>query len=259
MKRPVLIVVRVKIHDYTFPREVADYATIRSLIKCSPSPKLAMATPGILMRFVERETASDKSPQIPNTETIYNLVANDEKTPLHNTLYFLSDITPLLESEFPFRADVEANGSGEKPNSSISWVVCSLINGRNSSSGGMGKVNNAPPEAPAQGSTLVVNGNTPRTGKEQDYHDWYDQEHGEALTKVPGWNVCRRYQLVKVYKDDDSKEVETATFYGFNFYDETNGLGGPEWKAGTNTEWTFRIRGNAAKPNLRRVWKVVSA
>jgi hypothetical protein len=73
----------------------------------------------------------------------------------------------------------------------------------------------------------------------------------KSASLVPGWNENKRYRLEKSYGD-----VETASFYGFNFYDVENGLGGPEWKASTDTEWTQRVRSNHAKPNIRRMWKI---
>ena len=66
-----------------------------------------------------------------------------------------------------------------------------------------------------------------------------------------GTSEVRRYKLERVFG-----EAETAAFYGVNFYDEKNGLGGPEWQAGV-TEWSMRIRSHAAKPNIRRTWRLV--
>ncbi|KUL90757.1 hypothetical protein ZTR_00383 [Talaromyces verruculosus] len=204
-----------------------------------------MATPGVLMRL--SNDASSSKLTIPGIEAVYTFKANDDSTPLCNTLYFLSDIAPLVNSKSQYDADKTNSSASE-----VSWVVCSFINGRDTA-GLSQEPQTRPhvlPNPPALGSILVINGSTPRDDKEDDYHAWYDQEHGEKLTKVPGWNAARRYVLAAVYGN-----VETAKFYGFNFYDAENGLGGPEWKAGV-TEWTRRIRSNAAKPNIRRVWKV---
>ena len=184
----------------------------------------------------------------PGIEATYHAEADDEKTPILNTVYFLSDITPLMESSKFYDEDIAVNNSSLL---SISWIVCAYINGRDKTSTTDGLAqSHVLPAPPSKQSILVVNGSTPRPDKEQDYHDWYDQEHGNKLTLVPGWNSARRYSLQKVYG-----ETETASFYGFNYYDAENGLGGPEWKAGV-TEWTMRIRSNAAKPNIRRVWRI---
>lgn len=219
-----------------------------------------MAVPGVLMRLVQvKGNGVDESITSPpsvasNAEAIYKLTANDDGTPSLNTLYFLSDITPIIASSTEY--DEEVKRAGESAD--VAWVVCTFINGRDDVTPKEEPLSAAltKPQVllkpPSPGSVIVINGSTPRSDKEQDYHDWYDQEHGGKLTLVPGWNNSRRYALAKVYGD-----VETAGFYGFNYYDAENGLGGPEWKAGV-TEWTMRIRSNAAKPNIRRVWKVVS-
>ncbi|KAJ5661370.1 uncharacterized protein N7484_000742 [Penicillium longicatenatum] len=205
-----------------------------------------MAVPGIVMRL--SETPERPVSPFPDVEATYILRANDGGAPSFNTVYFLSDITPVLSTPEYYNTDLSTHNA---ESASLSWKVCAYINGRDRFNG----TNSSEPtphvqlKAPVAGSIMVANGSTPRADKEQDYHDWYDHEHGEKLTLVPGWNAARRYGLVKVYG-----EVETAKFYGLNFYDKVNGLGGPEWKAGV-TEWTLRIRSNAAKPNIRRVWK----
>ncbi|KAL3462171.1 hypothetical protein BJX64DRAFT_148986 [Aspergillus heterothallicus] len=199
-----------------------------------------MAVPGIVIRL--SETSSTSVPSIPNTDVAYALSAADNETPTQAKLYFLSDITPIIASESLYESD----------KASSAWIVCKFINGRDTdhSSGAPETTPHTLTAYPVPGSKIVINGSTPRPEKEADYHDWYDQEHGGKLALVPGWRAMRRYSLAKVFG-----EVETANFYGVNFYDEVNGLGGPEWKAGV-TEWTLRIRENAAKENIRRVWRV---
>jgi hypothetical protein len=204
-----------------------------------------MSVPGVIMRFSDNPIESPLN--IPGVEAQYVAKADDDKTPSWNTIFFVKDISPLLASSQYYDADVAASREASSP----SWVICSYINGRDTA----GTVErqttpHVPPSSPIRGSILVINGSTPREDKENDYHRWYDQEHGGKLTQVPGWRASRRYALSKAYGS-----VDVAKFYGFNLYDEENGLGGPEWKAGV-TEWTLRIRSNAAKPNIRRVWKV---
>ncbi|KAL4876148.1 hypothetical protein BJY04DRAFT_223371 [Aspergillus karnatakaensis] len=202
-----------------------------------------MPTPGILMRL--SETPPNAPPQSVTVEAIYTLGAKDDKAPSQNTLYFLTDIEPLLSTRDAYNADIAAH-----PDQAISWILCSFINGRDPNSTAAITTPHVP-TSPLPNSTLVINGSTPKPEAEADYHAWYDQEHGGKLALVPGWKAMRRYKQEKVYG-----EAETANFYGVNIYDEENGLGGPEWKAGV-TDWTMRIRSNAAKPNVRRVWRVL--
>lgn len=221
----------------------------------------AVAVPGVVMRLAQRgpkdtgslsqeETAVFSQAPFPNVQTIYTAHADDDKTPSLNTIYVLSDINPVLSSPEYYEQDVKAFADSL---TSVSWVVCAFVNGRDRGGDASAEPSTVHPlpGPPANGSIIVVNGSTPRPGKEQDYHEWYNQEHGPGLSVVPGWTSARRYSLEKLYGD-----VETASFYGFNYYEAQNGLGGPEWQASTKTEWTQRIRGNAAKPNIRRVWRV---
>lgn len=216
-----------------------------------------MAVPGIVMRLVEpRDTANPPSSQAiappspcPNIQAIQAFAADDSEKPSRNTIYYLSDISPVLSSSSAYDEDLRANGPEL---ASLSWIVCSFVNSRDpsnpSAASTASQLLTAPP---APGSVLVANGYTPKPGTEDEYNAWYDTEHGEKLSLVPGWNAARRYKFEKLYGG-----AEAGVYYGLNYYDEENGLGGPEWKAGV-TEWTLRIRQNAARPNLRRVWKVV--
>ena len=85
-----------------------------------------------------------------------------------------------------------------------------------------------------------------------DFHNWYKQEHIETLSKVPGWRRSVRYELVEAY----GTKGGVTPFVALHFYDEINGLGGPEWQASVGTEWTARIKANTAKPHHRRIWTV---
>lgn len=185
----------------------------------------------------------------PNIEATYRLKRDEKLTPQFNTVYFLTDIAPVLENPSLYEEDARNHS---ETISSLTWVVATFINGRVPSSDKAITSPHAPATTPPAGTVVVVVGQTPQADKEQDYHDWYDQEHGAKLKFVPGWQCSRRYSLAKSYGP-----AETSNFYGVNFYDEENGLGGPQWQAGI-TDWTLRIRNQAARPNLRRVWKVVS-
>ena len=207
-----------------------------------------IAIPGLLMRLTSSPATSTTQPPFSNILQVWTAVADDEKVPHLLTLYHLSDVRQLLSSSDLYDRDAASHGN----DASLAWVVCSFINGR-SKDGSRSKTSltHLLSHNPAQGSKLVINGSSPRSNKEHDYHGWYDEEHGPMLSLVPGWNENQRYRLEKSYGN-----VETAKFYGFNYYDEQNGLGGPEWKASTSTQWTQRVRSNHEKPNIRRVWKI---
>lgn len=206
------------------------------------------AIPGLLMRLTSSHAISTQKPPFSNILQVWTAVADDEKVPHQLTLYHLSDVRPVLSSSDLYDRDAALQGG----DASLAWVVCSFINGRSKDdSRSQTSPTHLLSHNPARGSKLVINGSSPRLDKEHDYHSWYNEEHGPMLSLVPGWNENQRYCLEKSYGD-----VETASFYGFNYYDEKNGLGGPEWKASTNTEWTQRVRSNHEKPNIRRIWKI---
>ena len=213
-----------------------------------------MAQPGLVMRLAQLRpgAAASDSPledpkAVPNAEAVYQCRCNDDKEPGYNTIYFIPDVTPIINDNSLYEADVSKH-SGDF--ASLAWVVVSFVNGRDPGAIVSPKEPQTPSSPPPLGTVIVANGSTPRPEWAEDYHAWYDQEHGGKLGKVPGWQLMRRYKFEKLYGD-----AETAGFYGINFYDEANGLGGPEWKEGV-TEWTMRIREHAAKPNIRRVWKL---
>ncbi|KAI9150711.1 hypothetical protein HJFPF1_10487 [Paramyrothecium foliicola] len=215
------------------------------------------AVPGVLMRFLNFNgqgkplTSQFLSLICPGICKTYNLTADDAEKPSYMSLHVLDDITTLINSSDFFELDKAA-----KTDWTVSWIVCEFINGRDKGSPPTDSPETFNPlkHEPIPGSKLVINGSTPRPDKESDYHTWYNEEHGPGLSIVPGWNAARRYSLKKSYG-----EIETANFYGFNYYDEESGLGGPIWQKSTKTEWSSRIRSNAAKPNIRRVWRIQSS
>ena len=187
---------------------------------------------------------------VPGAEAVYKLTADDNESPQYAAFYFLPDITPILNDASLYEADLRKSSDSLI---TLAWVIASFINGRLPKMDTPHQGSQIPELSLQRGTVIVANGSSPRPEWVEDYHAWYDQEHGGKLGKVPGWQSMRRYELAKVYG-----EIPTASFYGINFYDEKNGLGGPEWKEGV-TPWTLRIRDQAAKPNVRRVWKMVSA
>jgi hypothetical protein len=220
------------------------------------SLEYAMPKQGLIMRLAQPKPAATPSESalapldaIPGSEAIYQLICTDNEEPQYNTVYFVTDIESIVSDSSLYEADTKKHGDVF---ASLSWVVLSFINGRSPEDSTNLASRQTPSSKPPLGTAIVVNGATPQAEKEYDYHAWYDEEHGPKLSNVPGWQFMRRYGTTKVYG-----ETETANFYGVNFYDENNGLGGPVWQESTGTEWTVRIRSQKAKPNIRRTWKVV--
>ncbi|KAH7030580.1 uncharacterized protein B0I36DRAFT_408587 [Microdochium trichocladiopsis] len=240
-----------------------------------------MPTPGVVMRMLTAPPANENTGTAPSpatisagVEAVYHLSATDNLQPAASTMYFLSDIEPILNDSSLFDEDVSNTSLGsETSGRGLAWLVLSYITGRDDGYGrfapsqvpptsffphGHNKDTNGSnePQLPPVGTVVVANGSSPRADKEDDYHAWYEEEHAGRLAKVPGWQLNRRYRLEKKYEQGNC--VETAKFYGINFYDESNGLGGEVWKESTLTPWTSRIRQQAEKPNIRRTWQIVA-
>ncbi|KAL6707658.1 hypothetical protein ACN47E_004008 [Coniothyrium glycines] len=90
------------------------------------------------------------------------------------------------------------------------------------------------------------------TGNEEELQKWYEDEHVPLLQKVPGWRRTRRF--VTSYLDLESGHKAEKEFLALHEYAPQNGLGGPEFKAATTTDWCSRIYKDIVKERKRRVY-----
>ncbi|KAF2822945.1 alpha/beta-hydrolase [Ophiobolus disseminans] len=88
--------------------------------------------------------------------------------------------------------------------------------------------------------------------KEKELRKWYEEEHVPLLQKVPGWRRTRRF--VTSYLDLESGHRKETEFLALHEYAPNNGLGGPEFKAATTTEWCDKIYKDVVKERKRRVY-----
>lgn len=153
-----------------------------------------MAVPGLVMRMAAplsnggKPATSSLAPAAPcpNVQAYYIFEGRADATPRYNTAYFLSDITPVLNSSSYYEDDLKAHTGNL---ACVAWEVCSFINGRDSSDEKeLSSHLHLLPTPPAIGSTVVSNGGTPGPGWEKDFEDWYTMEHSALLSLVPGWN-----------------------------------------------------------------------
>jgi pimeloyl-ACP methyl ester carboxylesterase len=86
---------------------------------------------------------------------------------------------------------------------------------------------------------------------EKDFNEWYEEEHTPLLSKVPGWRRTRRYKTC--YLLDGKEETE---FLALHEYEAQNGLGGPEFKAATSTQWREKVFSTLIKSQWRRTYKL---
>jgi hypothetical protein len=213
------------------------------------APPIPVKGAGLLFRLYSRTDSSNKIDlewDIPGAAitTITALSSTDEKVidgyPNASITYKVGHISKLISGE-AYHRDVAINKDNT---TSLDWHVYKLISERTRP--GLETV-----PLPA-GSTMICVGVTPREGYYQDYADWFDEEHAQLISKVPGWRSSKRYQLAKTF----GRDGVVAPFIAVHFYDQVNGLGGTEWQASVNTEWTKRVRENCSVPHFRRVWTV---
>ncbi|EUC51278.1 hypothetical protein COCMIDRAFT_79333 [Bipolaris oryzae ATCC 44560] len=91
-------------------------------------------------------------------------------------------------------------------------------------------------------------------GKEEELKKWYEEEHVPLLQKVPGWRRTRRF--VTSYLDLESGHKTEKEYLALHEYAPQNGLGGPEFKAATTTEWCDKIYKDVVKDRKRRVYEL---
>lgn len=87
---------------------------------------------------------------------------------------------------------------------------------------------------------------------EAELEKWYVEEHVPLLQKVPGWRRTRRF--VTSYLDLESGHRKEKEYLALHEYAPQNGLGGPEFKAATTTEWCDKIYKDVIKERKRRVY-----
>lgn len=86
----------------------------------------------------------------------------------------------------------------------------------------------------------------------EDFHNWYEQEHIDMLSKVPGWLRTRRFKL-EVGGLMGMPPAGQTEFLAVHDYNQENGLGGREHDAARSTEWTTKVIGKATWHD-RREW-----
>ncbi|KAK3063550.1 hypothetical protein LTS18_014632 [Coniosporium uncinatum] len=107
------------------------------------------------------------------------------------------------------------------------------------------------------GRVMVAVAATLKPGEdaEKEFGRWYDDEHVALLSKVPGWLRTRRFKTSGI--DTQAVEAGKVEYLALHEYEAENGLGGPEFKTATTTQWTQKIKDEVlASPLRRRVWSL---
>ena len=86
----------------------------------------------------------------------------------------------------------------------------------------------------------------------EDFDAWYEAEHIDMLSKVPGWLRSRRFRMV-VGGLNGMPPAGQMECLAVHDYELKNGLGGPEHDAAVKTPWRDRIMGKILSKE-RRLW-----
>ncbi|KAK5130458.1 hypothetical protein LTR08_002022 [Meristemomyces frigidus] len=85
-----------------------------------------------------------------------------------------------------------------------------------------------------------------------DYNKWYEEEHTNMLSKIPGWLRTRRFEMVVggLKGMPPAGQVECLAVHD---YEAKNGQGGPEHKAAQDTPWRAKVMEKVVSKD-RREW-----
>ena len=154
--------------------------------------------------------------------------AADDQKPGWSAVYDVSDLS-MLDKRIYSRLREERSQQEKKVMStfdSLDRKIYSSVSSRGDFKG----------PAPLQ---LAVSMRVKETDAE-DFNNWYEQEHTDMLSKVPGWLRTRRFKLEVggLMGMPPQGEIE---YLAVHDYEAKNGLGGPEHEAARTTPWRNRV------------------
>jgi pimeloyl-ACP methyl ester carboxylesterase len=88
-----------------------------------------------------------------------------------------------------------------------------------------------------------------KDGKELDR--WYNEEHIDMLSKVPGWLRTRRFVTSSILQGEEGVE-----YLALHEYSPENGVDGKEYRAAASTQRARDIMANLVKEKKRRVYEL---
>jgi pimeloyl-ACP methyl ester carboxylesterase len=106
--------------------------------------------------------------------------------------------------------------------------------------------------AERNGNVLVAVSLSLKDGKDGEELDrWYDEEHIDMLSKVPGWLRTRRFVTSSILEGKEGTE-----YLALHEYSPENGVDGEKYRAATSTQWARDIMANLVKEKKRRVYNL---
>ena len=86
----------------------------------------------------------------------------------------------------------------------------------------------------------------------EDFDNWYEQEHTDMLSKIPGWLRSRRFRMV-VGGIEGMPPSGIRECLAVHDFEKENGMGGPEHSAARDTPWRTSIMEKVLWTQ-RRLW-----
>ncbi|KAI0007498.1 Alpha/Beta hydrolase protein [Xylariaceae sp. FL0662B] len=91
---------------------------------------------------------------------------------------------------------------------------------------------------------------TDAAGAKTQIQRWYDEEHLDLLSKIPGWLRSR------VFKTSSLEKTVETSFIALHEFAKQNGIGGPEHQAAMATPWRQAIHAQYATVAPRRPYSL---
>ncbi|KAH0433118.1 hypothetical protein CcaCcLH18_06005 [Colletotrichum camelliae] len=157
--------------------------------------------------------------------------ANDGKEPTYLASY---DVTDMSHLETPTYTTLRANRSSREAETigqvAVTRYFFDLVIERKAPSF---RPIEELSDKEAEGLELVaIETNLNDEAAEEEFKKWYEEEHIDMLSKVPGWLRTRVFKISTLGDGAGAK----STFFVLHDYARENGLGGPEHKASTATK-----------------------
>jgi hypothetical protein len=100
-------------------------------------------------------------------------------------------------------------------------------------------------------TVFVIVSMTPKPEMEEEFHQWYNEEHIEMLSQVHGWVRSRRYELV----EQSGTPEKPPKYLALHEYEDETGLKSSQWNAAVSTPWRNRVIDKVVARE-RRIFKV---
>ena len=85
--------------------------------------------------------------------------------------------------------------------------------------------------------------------EEQEFHDWYEEEHTPLFSKIPGWRGTRRAELVET----DEEAGKVPRFLALHEWESYASFDTDEYRHATTTDWQKSVVGRVIQWNRERI------